>query len=108
MKKPGRTTYLNEEEDSLVVATDKVEVVHGLTFDCHGVTMQLQNVVKDFNSQCGDYSILHKSSVRYLWEVIKRANKKVDEHEYQKIRTHTGLVKVLSFSNTQASQSYTS
>ena len=56
-------------------------------------------------SRCGDNSILPKSSVSYFREVIKRVNKTEDEHEDQKIRSCTGLVKVLSLSNTRASQS---
>ena len=40
----------------------------------------------------------------YLREVTKWANKKEDKHEEQKIRNCTGLVKVYSLSNTQASQ----
>ena len=41
----------------------------------------------------------------YLWEVIKRVNKKEDENKEQKITAHTRLVKLLSLRNTQTSQS---
>ena len=43
--------------------------------------------------------------MRFFWEVIKRVNKTEDEHKDQKIRIHTGLVKVLRLSNTRASHS---
>ena len=86
MNKSGQPTYLNEDKESLVIATANIEGSHGLPFDCHGVAMQFQNVAKAVKSQCGDNEILHKSSMRYFREVIKRVNKKKDEHEYQKIR----------------------
>ena len=103
MKKPGRPTYLNGYEESLVIASANIEGVHDLPFGFRGVAMQLQNNVKAFKSRCGDNDILPKSSLSYFQEVIKRVNKMDDEHEDQKIRSRAGLVKVSILSKTRAS-----
>ena len=50
-----------------MIASDEIEGGHGLSFDWNSVAMQFQNVVMDINSWCGDYNILQKSSMRYLW-----------------------------------------
>ena len=42
--------------------------------------------------------------MRYFQELIKLITKKEDEHEKQKNKSHTGLVKVSSLRNTQYSQ----
>ena len=57
MKKSGHQTYLNEDKESLVVASDNIEGGHGLPLDCRGVFQQLQNAVKDTKYRCGDYDI---------------------------------------------------
>ena len=80
MNKSGQQTYLDEDEESLVVASTNIEGDHGLTLDCLGFKQQLQIVSKDIKSQCGDYDIKDKSSMRYCREVMKRVNKKEDEH----------------------------
>ena len=103
MKKPGQQTYLNEDEESLVIASTDIEVFHGLPLDCRGVAQQFQNVVGDVNYRCGDNGILEKYSMGYFRELIKRVNKREDEHEYQKNNYCTGLVKVSRLSNTRAS-----
>ena len=38
MKKEGQQTYLNEDEDSLVIASANIEGGHGLTLDCTGLS----------------------------------------------------------------------
>ena len=53
----------------------KIEGGHGLTFERNGVVEQLQNVVKDVMSPCGDNNILPKPPMRYFRAVIKRVNK---------------------------------
>ena len=37
MKKNGQPTYLNEDKDSLLIASDYIEDGRGLPFDFHGV-----------------------------------------------------------------------
>ena len=88
----------------MVIASANIEGGYGLPFECHGVEMQFQNFVKAVKYRCGNCNILHKYSMRYLREVIKRVNKNKDEHKYQKIITHTGLVKLLSLRNAGSSQ----
>ena len=41
MNKTGQQTYLNEDKESLVIASDDIEGGHGLPFDWRGVTKQL-------------------------------------------------------------------
>ena len=76
IKKSGRKTYLNEDEELFVVVSDNIEGRHGLPLDYLSFTQPLKNVTKAMKSKCGDYNIKDKSSIRYLWEVIKRVNKK--------------------------------
>ena len=76
MKKSSQRDYLHADEESLVVASTKIEGDHGLTFDICGVSQKLQNFLKAVKYQCGDYDIKYKSSMRYYQEVIKRVNKK--------------------------------
>ena len=69
----------------MVIVSAKVEGGHVLPFDCCGVAKQLHNMVNSIKYRCGDNNVLEKSSMRYFREVIKRVNKKEDEHENQKI-----------------------
>ena len=86
MKKPCQPPYLNEDEESLLIAPAGIEGGHGLPLDCHGVAIQFQNVVNAVKTRCVYNNILQKSSMRYLQVVIKRVNKKEDEHEDQRIK----------------------
>ena len=58
MKKPVQQTYLNEIKESLVMVSTDIEGGHGLPLDCHGVSKQLQNIVKPVKYWCGDNKIL--------------------------------------------------
>ena len=84
MKKSGQQTYLNEDKESLVVSLAKIEGGRGLPLGSRGVAHKLNNFSKAVHYRCGDYEIKDKSSMRYLWEVINRVNKKEDEHENKK------------------------
>ena len=55
--KAGQKTYLNEDDESLVVASADIEGDHGLPLDCRGVSHQLQNFFKAVKYRCGDYGI---------------------------------------------------
>ena len=55
INKSGGRTYLNEDEESLVVASAKIEGGNGIPLYCCGVSQKLQNFSKDINSRCGDY-----------------------------------------------------
>ena len=76
IKKSGLQTYMNEDEESLVVASAEIEGGDGLPLDCRGVAKQFQRFVKDNNSQCSDNNIQKQSSLSYFQESIKRVNKK--------------------------------
>ena len=58
MKKAGWRYYLNEDEESLVIASDDIEGVQGLPLDCRGVAENLQKVVKTVKYWCVYYDIL--------------------------------------------------
>ena len=81
----------------MIFESDKIDGGSGLTFACHGIEQQLQNVVKDAKSRFGDNNILQKSSMRYLQALIKWVNKIEDDHEDQKIISRTGLVKIVTY-----------
>ena len=86
MKKAGKKTYLNEDEESLVIVSSDIECGHGLPFDCCSVAKQLHNIVKSIKSWCGDKrhprKIFHEV---YFQKVIKRVNKEEEDHEDQQI-----------------------
>ena len=103
MKKAGRRTYLNEDEESLVVASANIEGGHGLPLEYRGVAQHLQKISNASKAQCGDYDIKDKSSMRYFQEVIKCVNKKEDEHKIQTKNSSSGLVKVARLRNTKSS-----
>ena len=102
MNKSGPQTYLNEDKESLLVASSDIEGGHGLPFDCWGVAKQLLNVSKDIKYRCGYYGIKDKPPNSYFREVIKYMNEKEDDNEYQK-NSCSGLVKVPILRNSQAS-----
>ena len=58
MKKPGKKTYMNEDKDSLVIASANIKSGHGLPLGCHGVAQKIQNISKAVKSRCGDNKIL--------------------------------------------------
>ena len=66
MKKSGQPNYLNDDEESLVIVSAKIEGGHGLPFDCHGVTMHFQKVFMAVKSCCGNNKILPKYSMSYF------------------------------------------
>ena len=86
------------------MALANIEGGDGLPLNCNGVTQQLLNDAKDTNYLCDDNKTIPKYSMRSCRAVINQVNKTEDEHEEQKIRSCTGLVKVSRLSNTQDSQ----
>ena len=84
MKEPGQRNHLNEDKESLVIASVNIEGGHGPPLDCRGVAHNLQNIANAVNYRCGDNDILEKFSMRHFREVINRMNKNEDAHEDQK------------------------
>ena len=91
----------------MLVESADIEVGHGLSLDCIGVSHKLQNFVKSINTQCGDEYIQEKSPLRYFHGAIKRVNKREDENETQKRKSHRGLGKVSRSRRNRATQSDT-
>ena len=46
----GRPTYLNSDEEALVVASAEIEGAHGLTIDVNTLGVKLQLVIKAVNN----------------------------------------------------------
>ena len=53
IKKSGQQTYLNEDKESLVVASANIEGIHGPPLYFRGVAKQLQNLFKFIKYRCG-------------------------------------------------------
>ena len=71
-------------KEKLVVVSGEIEGGHGLPLKFFSVAQKLQNAIKAVKSRCGYYDIKEKSSISYFQELIKRVNKKGDEHENHK------------------------
>ena len=67
----------------MVGVSDGIDGGNVLPLDCHGVVKQFHNVVNSVKSRCGDYDTQEESYLGYYCKVIKRVNKKEDEHEIQ-------------------------
>ena len=46
MKKAGHPTYLNEDEETLLVASDDIKGGHGLPLDCSVVAKHMQKFLQ--------------------------------------------------------------
>ena len=55
MKKAGQQTYLDEYDESLLVASYNIEGGHGLHLDFHSVSHQFKSIFKAVRYRCGDY-----------------------------------------------------
>ena len=63
--KVGRPTYLNSDEEALVVALAQIEGAHGLPIDVNTLGVELQLVVKAFNAVQSTKDITPKASSQY-------------------------------------------
>ena len=97
--KVGRPTYLNRDEEALVVASAEIEGAHGLPFDVSTLGEDLQLVIKSVNTRQPTKQITPKASCKYTRSVIKRVNRIEDGHDNQRKKSRTGLLKVSSISN---------
>ena len=103
--KNGRTTYLNPDEEALVVASAKIEGAHGLPIGVNTLGSELQLVIRAVNARQSTKVITPKSSSQYTRSVIKRVNNREDGRANQRKKSRTGLVKVSSISNNRSRQS---
>ena len=97
--KNGIPTYLNPDEEALVVAPAEIEGAHGLPIDVNTLGSELQLVIKSVNAQQSTKVITPKASSQYNRSVIKQVNNCEDGHDNQRNKSRTGLVKVSSISN---------
>ena len=70
----GRPTYLNSDEEALVVVSADIEGAHGLPIDVNTLVAELKFVIKAMNAQQSTKEITPKSSSNYIRSVIKRVN----------------------------------
>ena len=69
--KNGRTTYLNPDEEALVVAAADMEGAHGLTIDVNTLGAELQLVIRAVNARQSTKVITPNASSQYTRLVIK-------------------------------------
>ena len=103
--KVGRPTYLNSDEEELVVASAEIEGAHGFPIDDNTLGVELQLVVKVVNAQKSNKEITTKASSQYTRLVIKQVKNIEDGHDKQRNKSRTGLVKVSSIRNNRARHS---
>ena len=63
--KVGRPTYLNSDEEALVVASVEIGSAHGLPIDVNTLGSELQFVIKEVNARQLTKEITPKSSSKY-------------------------------------------
>ena len=102
--KVGRPTYLNSDEEELVIASSEIEGVHGIPINVNTLGAELQLVIKSVKGRQSTKDITANSSSKYTRSVIKRVNRKEDGHYIQRKNTRTGLVKVSIIINKRARQ----
>ena len=87
--KKGRPTYLNSDEEALVVASAEIEGAHGLPIDVRTLGAELQVVIGALNAQQSTKVITPHASSQYTRSVIKRVNKREDGHDNQRKKSRT-------------------
>ena len=103
--KVGRPTYLNSDEEALVVASAEIEGAHGLPIDVNTLGSELQLFIRAVNARQSTKVITPKASSQYTRSVINRVNNIEDGHDNQRKKSRTVLVKVSSISNNILRQS---
>ena len=69
--KIGIPTYLNSDEEVLVVASAEIEGAHGLPIDANKLGAELQFFIKSVNARKQTKEITPTSSSKYTRSVIK-------------------------------------
>ena len=103
--KVGRPTYLNSDEEVLVVASAEIEGAHGLPIYVNTLGSELQLVIRAVNKRQPTKVITPRASSQYTRSVINRVNNIKDGRDNQRKKSRTGLVKVSSISNNRVMQS---
>ena len=68
--KVGIPTYLNSDEEVLVVASAEIEGAHGLPIDVNTLGVELQLVIKAVNTRQSTKDFTPKESSKYTCSVI--------------------------------------
>ena len=59
MNNIGRSTYLSNDKDYLIVAAADIEVDHGLHLDSNYLLEKMQRITKAFKGWCGDNHVIN-------------------------------------------------
>ena len=100
--KVGRPTYLNSDEESLVVTSAEIEGAHGLPIYFNTLGFKLKLVIKVVNARQSTKDITPKASSNYTRSVIKQVKNIEDGRDKQRKKGITESVKVSSISNNRA------
>ena len=84
--KNGRPTYLNPDEEALVVASAEMEGAHGLPINVNTLGAEMQLVIRAVNARQSTKVITPNASSQYTRSFIKRVNKREDGHDNQRRR----------------------
>ena len=90
--KSGRPTYLNSDEKALVVASEEIEIAHGLPIDVNTLGGKLQLVIRAVNARQSTKVITPKASSHYTRLVINQVKNIEDGHDNQRKKIRTTLL----------------
>ena len=68
----GSPTYLNSDEEALVVSSAEIEGAHGMPIDVNTLASEPQLVIKAVNARQSTKDITANSSSKYKLSVIKK------------------------------------
>ena len=85
----GRPTYLNSDEEALVVASEEIEGAHGFPIDVNALGGKLKLAIKVVNARQSTKDVTPKASSQYIHSVIKRVNNIEDSHDNQRNKSRT-------------------
>ena len=105
INKFGRPTYLNSDEESLVIVSAEIEGAYGLPIYVNTLGIELKLVIKAVNSRQSTKEITPKTSSKYTRLLFNRVKKTEDGHDKQRKEIRTGLVNVSIISNNRARRS---
>ena len=86
------------------MATTEIEGAHGLPRDTSTISDELQQVIYGVGRRDANNTITPESALRHARRVIARVNKEEDNAEGQKMKTRTGIIKVLGLSHKRSKQ----
>ena len=103
--KSGIPTYLNSDEEALMVALTEIEGANRLPIDVNTLGAELNFFIKSVNARKSTKDITANSLSKCTGSVIKRVNCIKDGNYSQQNKSRTGSVKVSSIRNNIERQS---